>query len=116
MWDGAVNEELETLLESALTSGATVATCGHGAVALLEVKNKATSDYYIKNKEVQKPLPGTIACFAVVAVLLDTAGTPAAFPHYLISSPPGVATRTVNTRPRMQVMLPKSEDAVGMLE
>lgn len=53
MWDGAVNKELTSLLESAVKRDAIVATCGHGAVALLEVKTKhnATVDYYVKNKE-----------------------------------------------------------------
>jgi hypothetical protein len=53
MWDGAVNTELTSLLESAVNRNAIVATCGHGAVALLEVKTKhnATVDYFVKNKE-----------------------------------------------------------------
>jgi hypothetical protein len=58
MWDGAVNNELTSLLESALEGGAIVATCGHGAVALLEVKTKhnTTVDYFVKNKEAKPPL------------------------------------------------------------
>jgi hypothetical protein len=59
MWDGAVNKELTSLLESALNRDAIVATCGHGAVALLEVKTKhnATVDYFVKNKEASHLLP-----------------------------------------------------------
>ena len=69
MWDGAVNGELTSLLESALNRDCIVATCGHGAVALLEVKTKhnATVDYFVKNKEA-KHLPSLrSACVQYVA-------------------------------------------------
>lgn len=56
MWDGSVNEEMRTLLENALASGATVAACGHGGVALLDVKDRQTGDFYIKNKQVSHDL------------------------------------------------------------
>ena len=69
MWDGAVNDELTSLLESALNNGAILATCGHGAVALLEVKTKhnATVDYFVKNKEAN-PLFAVTVCVLQCAV------------------------------------------------
>ncbi len=55
VWDGSVNNELATLLGKALEHGRCVATCGHGAAALLDVKDPFNKDQsFVKNKEVTK--------------------------------------------------------------
>lgn len=56
VWDGSVNNELATLLGKALEHGRCVATCGHGAAALLDVKDPFNKDQsFVKNKEVTAP-------------------------------------------------------------